>query len=380
MKKIIAIILSAAFLCTFCGCEPENIPEPENSAETSETVSGSDNHTETEAFPETDIFSGQEESSYTNEMIKDLDLNALAGENLSCIDVCYFGGDTVCASFKRTDSEKGISILFIDIDKERITGRFDSENSRYCIMRCEGGYTFADLSEESSEVYEIKSDGTYRLTDYSDMWEAPHFCGSHRIIWDNTGTISGSLVDEETGDVLVKSLLYYDENGEKIQDCRDDVTYSFSFAIDDHRFTYTANGYDWTAGIGIYDFDTKTAQLLPGTEYCHCLGVSGNILYYFPSNEKNIFAIDINTFETKLVTELPYIAYSNYRSYDGKIIGILMYDDDGQKTNLLIDTENGGIIHDIPSVSPDRAFISDSFICKYNNSTIYMMNRNKFKQ
>ena len=81
---------------------------------------------------------------------------------------------------------------------------------------------------------------------------------------------------------------------------------SLAFHFDEHRFVYMVQGYEWTAGFGVYDFWSGTNFRIPDTTYMWPFATDGkkyiytmkSDLYNGNADNTGIYATDIDTFET----------------------------------------------------------------------------------
>ncbi|MCL2638259.1 MAG: hypothetical protein FWD48_07790 [Oscillospiraceae bacterium] len=82
--------------------------------------------------------------------------------------------------------------------------------------------------------------------------------------------------------------------------------YNFVRQIDENRFIYRIRGYEWSWGIGMYDFSTGKQTDFPDTADFWVMDIENNLIYSEHSNfyvgpAGYIYTTNIDTLETKLV-------------------------------------------------------------------------------
>ena len=381
MKRAIVLLLAVLMLSS---CTQGN-----NSAEAPETASISETASQTEttaaAAQETTasvIESTAEAETEESEPEPDepeeiftiaedgasvLNLRALIGKDFS--GPYYFGGDTVCVTVKKNGA---VDIYLVDIARREITGMSTVEVESYYyprICRTADGRIYMELENEAYEelIVKIEPDGTYEVTAYEEFWVIPDKCGEHILISD------GNIRDSESGEVLLAT----DSRG--LGD-KSATWYSFACPLDENRFVYYKDGYEWSNGVGVYDFSTHTATDMPDTEGKYFIMAADGKIYTDASSYdytgNAVYVTDINTSETHLLVDVSefgdvihYFAPDN-----GEYIGAIM--NDGRF--ILIDRDSGDIIREINHpwhYFSSSMFFTDNYICIDVNNKIYMYPR-----
>ena len=82
--------------------------------------------------------------------------------------------------------------------------------------------------------------------------------------------------------------------------------------LDEHRFVYTVSGWEWGAGFGVYDLQTRTDHRITGSGFFY--GVVGNTLY------GATLMADANTYETSPLPEtVRWQLGEVYQMEDGRV-------------------------------------------------------------
>lgn len=313
-----------------------------------------------------------------------LDLNSFADENSRFTgNIGHIGKDNICAVYERTGSDEGRYFLMIDLVHSEVIGRGPDENASDCGIREEKDLAYVRLNN----VYKVNGDGTFEQTDYETLWEIPDTCGDHNIVYTDSG-----LTDTRKGELLVENhIADRNDDGSANYDSMGNIYYSFAGAVNDDRFIYKGTGYEWTTGFGVYDYITGTAADIPGTNGKYFVGVLGSRLYLaeseYDGDGRSLYVSDINTRETKLLTDLSDLGENLWVSYtypdDGAVIGAYANDPytDGKGVYLLIDPLSGEITKKLPEVFANNGtFFTDSYICtidEEDNATLCYTERKR---
>ncbi len=82
------------------------------------------------------------------------------------------------------------------------------------------------------------------------------------------------------------------------------------FAMDDNRFVYRMTGYECVPGFGFYDFETATDTFVPNSKNLIPIGYRDGKIYSYETlwdgRPQGLYATDIETLETALITEEPF--------------------------------------------------------------------------
>lgn len=123
--------------------------------------------------------------------------------------------------------------------------------------------------------------------------------------------------------------------------------------LDEYRFVYTAYGWEWSAGFGVYDLRTRTDHRITGVEG-RFYGMGGNTLY------GSALMADADTYEAsplpdkvrKQLEELEALEEMQYDwqvaediSPDGRLLALLdMASEDGDSTVTVTDLRTGNLL------------------------------------
>ncbi|MCL1823645.1 MAG: hypothetical protein FWG44_05525 [Oscillospiraceae bacterium] len=152
----------------------------------------------------------------------------------------------------------------------------------------------------------------YRLFDTEEL------CVVYDADWEETGNEETDLT-EACGRYLrhIDGGIYEDKDGELAEllppvpeelrqtDDISKVYYYFITQIDENRFLYTMGGWEWTWGIGIYNFSTGEYAHLPDTSQLFFRGMSGNYIYLqhqeYGSSTDSIYTLNTDTLEIEKI-------------------------------------------------------------------------------
>lgn len=223
------------------------------------------------------------------------------------------------------------------------------------------------ISEE--KMIEISEDGSYGLID-----EIPaNRCGNHGI-----SGIGGSIIDDDSGEVLVPAYIVdYDENGEPHEGSKQNTYYSFDYAVDENRFLYEGFCYEWTTGLRIYDFETKTAYDIPDSHDTIFLGAAREKIFFcqdeMNGNGRTIYSADISDLNNIVTTDITNELISGYGVSapfyyfpdNRQIIGAALNGNDEYKP-VLFDLESMEIVRELPDCFFRNMQFTDNFIYSVN--------------
>lgn len=392
MKKAIAIFAAAILLAS---CGQESINEISETAPISETTLAETAQTTETTVPETapevtSITEASEPEEDTKNIVRTIDLDAIKGNDKWKLNVYmrFFGGDKLCIfTYGNEDSE----ILTLDIGSgETETVFSDSFKSSNCYSRTlSDGRLYAEFSNSSSleTLYVlINKDGSYEseISEYGKgYWDydtnEPVQVGEHLV----KSTFEDGIFDAESGEILVPNELA--EAGHMTE------SYELACVLDDNRFVYQKERLYWdgsfyegkTDGIGIYSFDTKTAEDIPEALDAYYSTANGKIYTTSPYHGQSdwdefLSATDINTLETdKLLTRYSHEGIQTYfritapddcefigaqANYKSKKRGYEGFE------YVLIDPISGEIIRTLPeefvrSNAVNDVFYTENYIC-----------------
>lgn len=175
---------------------------------------------------------------------------------------------------------------------------FDDENILCKIFSCkreEHSYYSTLLATTIYKDYRFKLNDDDRYGWRSHIHE---LSGGRRI----TVSEYGNIREIGSGDLLLNAV--YDG-----PDSKSNVYYRYKFPIDENRFVYDMLGWEWTWGLGVYDFTTGEARDIPDTYEYSPLGYHNGKIYsyydpYGGGSDNIIYVTDINTLETKPLFQL----------------------------------------------------------------------------
>lgn len=330
-RKIILTLITSAMLLTGCNKETELIDNFETS-ETAASVQSAQNAetenkiTETEGDiqyilggeTETSVSANEssEEEAYENMRLIDIEkLNSEVEKGSASINIksCFINGNIICA-LCGVETEQGHIrdiMRFYNIESETIeeTVRI---NDSYVFEEFIGGNDdilckakFKHYVSRNAVVFEensvmtVKNDYSFEYSEY-DIQAAALLRSGHNITqWYN------DIIDADTEMKIVEG---YESEGDgyRVETVR---SQEYMFPIDEDRFVYLTNGYEYTPCFGIYDFRTDTAADVPDTEDLTPIGVHGGKIYSalkpWGKSPSDIYVTDIETLETVKFTDTP---------------------------------------------------------------------------
>lgn len=311
MKKLTSLVLSVALL--LCSCE--KAPEEQLSTTTSEEI-----------IPVTATITttpGATEAS-TEETILPAENEAVQlPENIMFIETGYYGDFEIlgnylcCETYKNPNlayDDRTSVIRFYDLDagalagsvtmpdKTHINAIYKGEGDVLCNLVLEkakndkGGryYEHSSATIFTDFTCDIKQDGLTELE--TAVWQ-----GGYSVVRKGLDLVEG----KSNGYVLVEG---YEEEGDLYgfkTRCPE-----YAFAMDKNRFVYEMRGYECVPGFGFYDFETNTDTFIPDSENHAPIGYRDGKIYSYETVwdgfPQGLYATDIETLETELVTEVPF--------------------------------------------------------------------------
>ena len=315
MKKITSLILISALL--LCSCTaPEESPEhttttPENPIiSTLTTTSGA-----TEA-------SSEETTEPSEEAMAELP------DNMTFVETGYVANHYIlknyicCKTYKNPDAHlpDTTSVLkFYDIKTGKLVSSVTMPESTevYAVYEGEGDVLcnitlIKTIDDKGGRYFEYPSATIFKdfTCDISDNplteLEASIKHGNYYIAGRGVDLVEA----RSNGYVLVEG---YEEEGDLMG--KKSRYPQYWFAMDDNRFVYRMAGYECVPGFGFYDFETATDTFVPDSENHIPLGYRDGKIYSYETvwdgRPQGIYATDIETLETVLITEEPILLGRN---------------------------------------------------------------------
>ena len=370
MPKI-ALLLAMCLL--ICSCSPQQEKSFETETETeSTTISETVVETSSESSAETTEIHNMAITETINEENKPeefltisddgtkiINLNAVTREDRDYYDIYPCGGEIVCLPAR---NENEHCVYLIDISSGEVISRID----------------------EYYRDVKIYPDGSYEPIKSDEETENEFACGDHII----TRSEDYSLIDKNSGEMLVKSNITYTENGSPDWDRKDNVTVRFICAVDDHRFLYINIGFEWSEGFGIYDFETGTAVDFPETSDTSYLGMANGKIYAATNNDAYFIGYKLRIIDPDIMESRLLADYTDLEDIDG----YAWYDvpKDGQPLRafllsgttgscLFFDPYNGEVlrensfeIEEIESNHFRGQLFTDNYFCYCDGSRLYV--------
>lgn len=150
-------------------------------------------------------------------------------------------------------------------------------------------------------------------------------------------------------------------------------------ALDEHRFVYVGYGWEWGAGYGVYDLQTRTDHRITGRG--DFLGMRGDMLF------GSVLVADANTYEASLLPETVQAQFEWIMaredghvdfdiSPDGRLLALL-----GMKsrrsdahTLTITDIQTGEIIHDYDI---DNPFATEHSVAFYDDTHFMLYSKRR---
>ena len=381
-RKIILTLVLSAMLLTGCSKETELIDDFETSETAASAQSAQNAETEnkiTETEGKTQYILGGEaetsvsanesdpEEAYENMRLIDIEkLNREIENGSASINIksCFINGNIICA-LCGVETEQGHIrdiMRFYNIESETIeeTVRI---NDSYHFEEFIGGNDdilckakFTHYVSRNSVVFEeysvmtVKNDYSFEYSEY-DRQTAALPRGGHNITqWYN------DIIDADTEIKIVESY-ESDGDGYRIEDV---ISQEYMFPIDENRFVYLTNGYEYTLCFGIYDFRTGTAEDVTDTEDLTPIGVHGGKIYSalkpWGKSPSDIYVTDIETLETVKSIDTLASEYCCYKMPESGDKIVYMHDPKGVE------------FHNVLGIAdPDTGYIKEEYELPYDS-------------
>ena len=362
------------------------------------------------------------------EGVTEIDLRTYLGDAAAGIAGAWMLRENVYVLLLWLAMDEGCEIILLDTQKGSLLSRTLIPYIGYSFVSARPGWVDGVLQlmiwtrdERADESYpgriyikvSISPDGTVNVSDVTQSWYTVMPGGKTAIREAVDGSLYAVDVATETEELLIQGVsrqeffnkapdergkyvpykdelpdreentddyyfLVYDP-GDHLRGIRD---FQYVTPLDDHRFAYGINAWEWEAGFGVYDLQTRTDHRITSEGYF--FGKAGG--YIFGSNLK----ADANTYETSTLPEslhstLEYI-YAIENDYlmhsispDGKLLaltGRYFYPDYKvmEHTVTITDMETGELIktYDI-----DNPFAEESSVHFYEDTHVMLFCRAK---
>lgn len=317
-----------------------------------------------------------------------IDLSLFADEGYYIGSYAVFEGDSLLVNFNydpnRGDEIKPSYLLGISLTDKKQLFRIDVPSSDCCIELIEnitdGNKTACASVEkiggEKVSLIELDEDGNYKNTEGMGADDIIYSWGDKAVKANN-----GSIINAIDGSVLCQRI---DEENDI--DFVKSKIYRFSMPFDNNRFIYQIIGYEWTEGVGIYDFETSTAEVLPDSRDTSLLGVHNGMVYTVDSFDgvgENVYIYDAGTLEKKNFCGSPYELQMNDMLYygmpsSGEFITAQYepwFEREEEAKLAILSPDTGEILteYTLPDVNTYYpAFFTDNFICYFDHYSSFL--------
>lgn len=315
--KIILTLVLSAMLLTGCNKETEliddfetsGIPLPSQATQASETEGDTQYILGGEAETSVSVNESDPEEAYENMRLIDIEkLNREIENGSASINIksCFINGNIICALCGAETEQGHIRDImrFYNIESEtvektiRINNSYDFEefiggnDDILCKAKLTHYVSRNSVVFEEYSVMNVKNDYSFEYSEYDRQTAALSRVGHNITQWYN------DIIDADTEIKIVEG---YESEGDgyRIETVR---SQEYMFPIDENRFVYLTNGYEYTPCFGIYDFRTDTAADVPDSEDLTPIGVHGGKIYSalkpWGKSPSDIYVTDIETLET----------------------------------------------------------------------------------
>lgn len=315
--KIILTLVLSAMLLTGCNKETEliddfetsGIPLPSQATQASETEGDTQYILGGETETSVSVNESDPEEAYENMRLIDIEkLNREIENGSASINIksCFINGSIICALCGAETEQGHIRDImrFYNIESEtvektiRINNSYDFEgfiggnDDILCKAKLTHYVSRNSVVFEEYSVMTVKNDYSFEYSEYDRQTAALSRVGHNITQWYN------DIIDADTEIKIVEG---YESEGDgyRIETVR---SQEYMFPIDENRFVYLTNGYEYTPCFGIYDFRTDTAADVPDSEDLTPIGVHGGKIYSalkpWGKSPSDIYVTDIETLET----------------------------------------------------------------------------------
>lgn len=315
--KIILTLVLSAMLLTGCNKETEliddfetsGIPLPSQATQASETEGDTQYILGGETETSVSVNESDPEEAYENMRLIDIEkLNREIENGSASINIksCFINGSIICALCGAETEQGHIRDImrFYNIESEtvektiRINNSYDFEefiggnDDILCKAKLTHYVSRNSVVFEEYSVMTVKNDYSFEYSEYDKQTAALSRVGHNITQWYN------DIIDADTEIKIVEG---YESEGDgyRIETVR---SQEYMFPIDENRFVYLTNGYEYTPCFGIYDFRTDTAADVPDSEDLAPIGVHGGKIYSalkpWGKSPSDIYVTDIETLET----------------------------------------------------------------------------------
>lgn len=310
-KNIVLAAVLSAMLLTGCSSEVQPAKTEQDVTVSAEAA----DNTETVTTAEKTV--SKVKSKYSEELPENMRLFRFAklnseGEYTAVnqnVEILV-NGNILCASCRITNSDGTASrnvLRFYSIDDEAVekTIRFpDSYKFEEFIgcnedILCKAKLTHyisrGGVSLEEYSVITVKNDYTFEYSEYTPQNAALSYGGRNITQW---------YLDIVDADRDMKLVEGFESEGDiySIETFRSN---KYMFPIDENRFVYLTEAYEYTPCFGIYDLETDTASDVPNSENLMPLGIHNGKIYStlkpWGKTASDIYAADIETLETERI-------------------------------------------------------------------------------
>lgn len=390
MKKLTLALICLTLLLSACGTElkePEETDLLETTAVAIETAYETSSETETEPSKPVIV---DEREAVPEGFTPALDLNDFADEGYYYGEHSVSGGDVLLVQFNydpnRGDEIKPCYLAGISLTDKKQLFRIDAPSSDCyfdLIENISDGEksacaALAKIGGEKVSLIEVDKDGNYRITEGAGSDDIVYSWGDRAV-----KVINGSIVNALDGSVLCQR---YDEENDP--DFVKSKSFRFSMPLDNDCFIYQMLGYEWSEGVGLYNFNTNTSINLSDSRDTAPLGVHNGMIYSVDSFDgvgENIYIYDPEALEKKHFCSSPFELRMNDMLYyempsGGEFIAAIFepwYERVENVKLALLSPDTGEIMVEytlsekLTSYSPP--FFTDNYICISDRNIIYTL-------